>query len=173
MLPLFAASVPLKADPLEPFNRGVFGLNSSIGAQLEGASSSDLAATVADPLVAVIGNVSGNLHEPLNFTNALLQGRECAAGVSLRRFLMNSTLGIGGIFDVAATKGGLAAYRTDFGETLGVWGVPSGPYLVLPALGPTNARGVAGAALEMFADPVNVPVAMMGSNMAGTIVGSI
>ena len=102
-----------------------------------------------------IHNFLVNLREPLTFVNDLAQGRDCAAGASLRRFMVNSTLGVAGIFDVARELG-VEAHDNDFGQTLAVWGLPSGPYMVLPVLGPSDLRAVSGTAVEFFADPVDL-----------------
>lgn len=161
-LPLLAIGcAKLSADPIEPLNRATSSLNGGLTSLIGGGNAGS--STEGDlGGLAVISNIATNLREPLNFTNALLQGRECAAGVSLRRFLTNTTLGVGGLFDVARSSGGLQPYNTDFGETMGIWGVPSGGYLVLPLLGPTNVRGVVGTGIEFVADPVNIPLAKVG-----------
>jgi len=152
-------------DPLAASNRRVFALNAAIDEAL-GGSATGGGDTVIGPFTTVVKNVAGNMREPLNFTNAILQGRACAAGVSLRRFLTNSTIGLGGIVDVAKDYGGLEAYKTDFGITLGIWGVPSGDYVVLPLFGPADERGVAGLLVEYAVDPVDLPIALWGSAIA-------
>lgn len=151
----------LNADPLEPVNRTVWEFNAHI-ADIFGQTPG-YAGAPQDFIVTGLSNITGNLREPLNFANALLQGRDCAAGVSLRRFLTNSTLGAGGLFDVAKTQGGISEYRTGFGETLGVWGASAGPYAVLPLFGPTNARGISGTAIEFAADPMSIAASRLGS----------
>ena len=86
-----------------------------------------------------IANFFSNLSDPLIALNQLLQGKPDKAASDLPRFVVNSTLGVGGLFD-PASEFGLEKHNEDFGQTLGVWGVPSGPYLVLPLLGPSNLR---------------------------------
>ena len=158
---LLAGCATLNADPFEPVNREVFEFNTTV-ARAIGAGEGSEEASMTAPVLDVAKNVLSNLREPMNFANAVLQGRDCAAGVALRRFLTNSTIGLAGTIDVAKTYGGLDAYETDFGETMGVWGLPPGPYLMLPLLGPANARGVAGFAAEYFLDPVDHGLARAG-----------
>lgn len=163
VLDLLAGCATLNADPFEPINREVFEFNTSVARAIGAGEGSD-EASVAAPVLDVAKNVLSNLREPMNFANAVLQGRDCAAGVALRRFLTNSTIGLAGTFDVAKTYGGLDAYETDAGETLGIWGLPPGPYLTLPLLGPANARGIAGFTAEYFLDPVDYGFARAGWN---------
>jgi phospholipid-binding lipoprotein MlaA len=147
-------------DPLESLNRPAYTFNKSLRNAImpsEGGPSDGLAA-VWQP----VHNVLVNLREPLVFANDLAQGRECAAGASLRRFMVNSTLGVGGLFDVAK-RNGIEAHDNNFGQTLGTWGVPAGPYLVLPLLGPTDVRGTVGEAAEYFIDPVDIGLQRAGA----------
>lgn len=143
-------------DPFEPANRQAYEFNRVLNATVLAPLNSATGDPVIRPIRGVVHNVLQNLREPMTFANDLLQGHECAAGQTLRRFMVNSTLGVAGLFDVAKSHGNLDSHDNDFGVTLGVWGVPAGPYLVLPALGPTDARGVAGTAVEYFADPVDI-----------------
>lgn len=138
-------------DPLEPINRQIFAFNASISGPLEDVRDDAPSGAVWRG----IHNFLVNLREPLTFVNDLAQGRDCAAGASLRRFMVNSTLGVAGVFDVAKELG-VEAHDNDFGQTLAVWGFPSGPYMVLPVLGPSDLRAVSGTAVEFFADPVDV-----------------
>jgi phospholipid-binding lipoprotein MlaA len=102
-----------------------------------------------------VHNVLRNLAAPTIFVNDVLQGEPDRAGETLGRFLLNSSVGIGGIFD-AATPIGIPGHGEDFGQTLGKWGVGEGPFLMLPLLGPSNPRDVAGLATDVFLlDPTN------------------
>jgi phospholipid-binding lipoprotein MlaA len=139
------------ADPFEPVNRRIFAFNTVVHRAL--GSAADEADTTS-PLLLAAHNFLVNLREPLVFTNDLLQGRECAAGASLRRFMVNSTLGVGGIVDVGKDLG-VDAHENDFGQTLAVWGIPAGPYIMLPLVGASDLRGATGMAVEYFADPVD------------------
>jgi phospholipid-binding lipoprotein MlaA len=100
-----------------------------------------------------VSNFFSNLREPIVILNGLLQGKFKQAGSDLGRFLMNSTVGLYGLFDVA-TKAGLKKHDEDFGQTLGRWGVKDGPYLVLPLFGPSGVRDGIGLAVDIQVDPV-------------------
>lgn len=135
------AHVPVETeeDPWEGFNRSMFSFNSAIdGAILKPVAKGykDVTPTAVQKGVS---NFFSNLGEVGNITNNLLQGKWDATASSTWRFIINSTAGWFGIFDVASELG-LKEYDEDFGQTLGYWGVSSGPYLVLPFLGPSTVR---------------------------------
>jgi phospholipid-binding lipoprotein MlaA len=138
-LPTQAASADLPSDPLEPFNRGMFVVNDALDkvAIRPLAKGYDLIM----PAVAQrgVGNFFANLYDVTSVFNSILQWRWPEAAHSSGRVVVNSTLGLAGIFDVA-TPMGLDRYRTDFGHTLALWGVPEGPYLMLPLFGPRTFR---------------------------------
>lgn len=164
--PLARAEIESLNDPFEPANRKIHEFNSAIRKVVllpvvETYNSASLM-----PLRTGLGNVLGNLREPLVFVNDLAQGRDCAAGATLQRFMINSTVGIAGLMDVARTHVGIEAHDNDFGLTLGVWGVPEGPYVVLPLLGPSHLRGVVGLGVEYFFDPMDLMFA--GAGVMGT-----
>ncbi len=141
-------------DPLEPFNRAVFGFNRLVDGVLV-RPVGELYGLLPAPVRSGVGNVLDNLREPVVFVNELLQGKRERAGVAFARFFVNTTLGIGGLFDVAAALG-LERRQEDFGQTLAVWGVPEGPYLVLPLIGPTSPRDLAGDLVDsLLFDPFN------------------
>lgn len=170
--PAARAEVELINDPLEPLNREIYGFNTEVRRALEPLRK---ATTPGEPLAPIwigIRNVLVNLRQPLVFVNDLAQGRECAAGASLRRFMVNSTLGVGGIFDVAASYG-IDAHDNDFGRTLAVFGIPDGPYLMLPILGPADLRATAGIAAEYFADPVDIGLRRVGASAAGWSIAAL
>jgi phospholipid-binding lipoprotein MlaA len=100
-----------------------------------------------------IGNFSANLRTPLNIINQFLQGKGRDGLSETGRFLANSTFGLGGLLDVA-TDMGLEAKDEDFGETLAVWGIPDGPYVVLPFMGPGTLRDTLAMPLNILADPL-------------------
>lgn len=144
-------------DPIEGVNRAVFGLNEGADILILHPVSEIYKGVVPDPIRTAISNFLHNLREPLNLINSLLQGDTDQAAVSGKRFLVNTTAGIGGLIDVAADHG--LAYRgEDFGQTLGVWGVGNGPYVVLPLLGPSTLRDTAGIAVDTAGDPVRLTV---------------
>jgi phospholipid-binding lipoprotein MlaA len=101
-----------------------------------------------------VHNFLGNLSLPTIFVNDMLQGELSRAGKSMWRLVINSTLGVGGFWD-PASKIGIAGHGEDFGQTLAVWGVGEGPYLVLPFFGPSNPRDAAGLVVDAAIDPTN------------------
>jgi phospholipid-binding lipoprotein MlaA len=104
------------------------------------------------PVRQSIVHFTDNLTAPVDMVNAGLQGKPGNASVSLARFLVNSTVGIFGIFDVASSLG-LNRVDEDFGQTMGVWGIGDGAYLMLPAMGPTTARNLTGDVVDNFVLP--------------------
>lgn len=126
-------------DPLEPFNRAMYTFNDKLDRYFLKPVAKGYRAVVPSPARTGISNFFSNLHEPGVMVNDALQGKFLHAASDLGRFLVNTTIGIYGLFDVA-THFGLERHNEDFGQTLGKWGVGSGPYLVLPFLGPSNFR---------------------------------
>ncbi|PWR23055.1 MlaA family lipoprotein [Zavarzinia compransoris] len=155
-----AAAVP--DDPLEGLNRGVFEVNQAIDASIARPVAAAYSGNVPADLRQGLSNALSNLREPYSFVNDLLQARSCQAAEALIRFLVNSTVGIAGVFDVAGDHLGIGHHDNDFGLTLAAWGIPDGPYLVLPLLGPSNLRDAGGAVLEWFAEPVDLAFAEAG-----------
>ncbi len=139
-------------DPFEPLNRIVFDANDAI----DSAVIKPLAQVYRDAIPEFVRDriraFIDNLQEPRIFVNNLLQGRMDAAGITFGRMYVNTTLGLAGLFDVASERD-LPRQTGDFGETLYFWGVDSGPYLVLPLLGPSNARDAFGMAVDLYTTP--------------------
>jgi phospholipid-binding lipoprotein MlaA len=108
-----------------------------------------------DPVRDSLRDFLRNLREPLIFANNALQGDFEGAGETFARFTLNSTLGVGGLIDVAGRWGQLPYHEEDLGVTFGVWGIPEGPYLVVPLLGPSDPRDLVGQTAEGFGDPFN------------------
>lgn len=134
-------------DPLEGFNRGVYKFNTLFDHYvfLPVVRGYEF---VAPPLVRKgVTNFFANIMETRNFMNSLLQGKAEGCINSLLRFGLNSTLGVGGLWD-PATPAGLRRHPEDFGQTLGVWGLGPGPYLMLPLLGPSNLRDTGGLLVD-------------------------
>lgn len=127
-------------DPLESFNRPIFEFNDTIDRHLIKPSAEFYRDATPNELRQSLNNFFNNLDAPYSAVNSLLQGEWSNAGKSLGRFLINSTLGIFGLFDVAGNDMGIRARDEDFGQTLGAWGVDSGAYVVLPFLPPSNPR---------------------------------
>ena len=142
-------------DPLHGFNRAMWGVNRGLDKAIARPVTKVYQAVTPKPARSGIANFFSNLTEPWSFINALLQGKPERAGRALERFAVNSTVGIGGLMDVAG-KHGKKQQPEDFGQTLAVWGVNGGPYLMLPLLGPTTFRDGTGSIVELFADPVNI-----------------
>lgn len=126
-------------DRFEGYNRAMNSFNSGADRVLIKPLAKGYRAITPDAVERGVSNVFTNLGTPSVFINNLLQGKPKAALTDAGRFVINSTIGFAGIFDVAA-KSGMPAHNEDFGQTLGAWGVPSGPYVVLPFLGPSTVR---------------------------------
>jgi len=131
-------------DPFEPANRKVLDANEALDRWIFEPVTRAYRALVPDPAERAVSRVFRNLSEPASAVNHLLQGEPKLAGETLLRFTVNSTAGLGGIVDVAGGREDLPEHHTDFGATLYRYGTPSGPYLVLPVLGPSTARDAVG-----------------------------
>lgn len=135
----FAAEPPKTADPFEKVNRATHAFNDALDRMLLRPAAKAYRQVVPEPARNAVSNFVTNLEYPTTAVNSALQGKFRDAGTGTLRFVVNSTIGVGGLGD-PATKFGLPASDEDFGQTLGAWGVPSGPYLVLPFLGPSTLR---------------------------------
>jgi len=142
-------------DPIEPFNRQVFDMNMALDKALMKPVARFYADSVPDPARDKIHNFLANLSAPYIFANDILQGEPRLAADTLGRFMINSTFGLLGLFDVAAAGDGPKYHASDMGQTFGVWGAPEGPYLMLPFYGPSNPREVAAKAVGYVADPTD------------------
>lgn len=141
-------------DPLEPMNREVFALNRGLD-RIFFVPTVQRYLGLPEAIRTGLHNILRNLAQPTVGVNDLLQGKPGAAGKAAGRFVINSSLGLAGIFDPASEMG-IAGRAEDFGQTLAVWGVSEGPYLMLPLLGPSNPRDSAGLAIDVFLiDPTN------------------
>jgi len=141
------------ADPLEPMNRAIFSFNETLDEVVAEPLARAYVDVVPEVVRFVAGNFFANLADLWTAGNQLLQGKPAEAASDLGRFTINSTLGFLGLADVASEIG-LERHREDFGQTLGRWGVPTGPYLVLPVFGPSNLRDAGGFAVDMAGDPL-------------------
>ncbi len=140
--------------PSEPMNRGFFQLNRALDAWFLKPLAIMYREFSPPPFQRGIHNFLNNLHTPVVLANDLLQGEMGRAGTTFSRFLVNTTLGVGGLGD-PATELGWQDHSEDFGQTLAVWGLPEGPYLMLPVLGPSNPRDGVALAVDTFVlDPV-------------------
>ena len=138
-------------DPLESMNRAVFGFNDALDRAVVKPVAQAYTDHVHSGVRTMIGNVFGNLGDAWSAVNQLLQGKPMLALSDLGRVLINTTIGFGGLGDPASEMG-IEKHREDFGQTLGRWGVGSGPYLVLPFLGPSTIRDTAGLPLDWYGD---------------------
>jgi phospholipid-binding lipoprotein MlaA len=141
-------------DPLEGWNRQIFAMNEDFDHKVLKPTAEAYVSVVPEVARDGLHNVLSNLDAPITFANDVLQGEVGLASQTAGRFGLNSTLGLGGLIDVA-TPAGIPYHSADFGQTLGVWGVGDDPYLVVPLIGPSNPRDLAGYAADTFADPLN------------------
>ena len=141
-------------DPLEPLNRYFFEVNFFIDSLVLEPVVTAYARIVPDPARGIVRNFFFNLKSPVILANDVLQGDMDRARTTTGRFLANTTIGLAGLFDVAAHFG-WEKHEEDFGQTLGVWGVGEGPYLVLPVIGPSPPRDILGIVGDYFLDPLS------------------
>lgn len=141
-------------DPIEPFNRGMFWFNDKLYFYLFKPIARGYR-VVPEPARESVSNFFSNLGTPVRFANSLLQLKIGDAGSELGRLIINSTLGIGGLFDPAKAWFDLGRKEEDFGQTLGNYGVGSGFYIVWPLLGPSNTRDSVGMVGDFFLDPLH------------------
>ena len=158
-------------DPLEPMNRAIFSFNQFADKILLKPLSLLYRDMVPPEARKGVHNMFGNLRSPVTLANDLLQGDMDRASITVQRFAVNSTAGVGGLFDVAASYG-LEGHREDFGQTLAIWGSGEGVYLVLPILGPSNPRDGVGLLADGFMDPLDY-VAPFGALAARTVVRGV
>lgn len=150
-------------DPYEGFNRGVWAFNDAVDTVAIKPVTTVYRTVTPVPARRGIGRIFANLGEPFSFINNLLQGKPDRALNTLGRFLINSTIGIGGLAD-HATDLGLPPTREDFGQTLAVAGARKSPYLVLPILGPSTIRDAIGTGVQFAADPSQILLSEVGAN---------
>jgi phospholipid-binding lipoprotein MlaA len=160
------------ADPLEPANRIMFGLNDVLYFWVVKPVAQVYAGVVPKPVRTSIGNFFHNVATPARLVNTLLQGKGAAAGTELHRFAINTTIGVLGFGDPAHDRWGLEPSEEDLGQTLAVYGLGDGCYLVLPFLGPSTLRDSLGTLGDQFLDPVRyvepweISIGLSGVNTA-------
>lgn len=140
-------------DPLEPLNRGIYKFNDGVDALLIRPAGSFYSKIVPEWMRTGVSNFFSNINDVIVAVNGLLQLKMNQAGSDVARLVVNSTVGVLGFFDVA-TGIGLEKHEEDFGQTLGYWGIGDGPYIVLPILGPSNARDTVGWVGDYYAWPI-------------------
>lgn len=153
---LFNSSVYAEeVDPFEGFNRDMFYLNERLDQYALRPVAVTYTNIMPNPLERGIGNFFSNLSEITNVANDLLQGKFKQAGCDGGRFLINSTIGMAGFFDVAERAGISKSDGEDFGQTLAVWGVGEGPYLMLPLVGPSTLRDAPSKFIDSLTNPLS------------------
>jgi len=140
-------------DPFENYNRTMYSINDTLDKAIIKPAAQGYDAVLPDAIERVVSNFFSNLNEITVILNDLLQLKFGQAIDDTGRFLLNSTVGIAGIFDVAGYAG-YESHDEDFGQTLGVWGVEQGAYIVLPFFGPSTTRDTVGLVGDIFTDPV-------------------
>lgn len=148
-------------DPLEPMNRAVFDFNRAADTYAIKPAAQAYRAVMPKFGRERVHNVVSNLNSPLILANDVLQGEPDRAVQTFFRAMLNTTFGLGGFIDVA-TPAGIPPHDEDFGQTLAVWGVGEGPYLMLPIFGPSNPRDASGLVAEFFADPFDIWMGNIG-----------
>jgi phospholipid-binding lipoprotein MlaA len=152
---------PTKEDPYEPFNRSMFSVHEAVDGAVIKPVAQGYVAVVPEPIRTGVSNFFGNIDDIFSGVNSVLQGNGNRAGDAFGRVLLNSSFGLGGIFDLASMMG-ITKDRNDFGITFGKWGFPQGPYLFVPGFGPTTARDGAGWIVRLYTGPLgfipDVPV---------------
>ena len=143
-------------DPFQGFNRAMFGFNDKLTTYALRPVAHGYALIVPLPARTGISNFFDNLQFPVRFVNSVLQGKLQRSAQETGKFVFNSTFGIGGLFRVSDHVSGLSDIPPeDFGQTLGVWGLPPGPYLVIPVLGPSDCRDIVGFAVDWAITPLD------------------
>jgi len=139
-------------DPLEETNRAIFGFNQAVDQAALIPVAKTYRTVLPPPMQQSIHDFLQNLNNPVIFANDVLQGQFNLAGQTFARTAINSTIGVGGMFDVAKVIG-IPHHSNDMGITLATWGIAEGPYVMMPVLGPSNPRDIVGSIADGFADP--------------------
>ena len=150
--PVERAAFEQNNDPLEPLNRQTLDLNLFVDRILLKPATKIYIAMLPEDGRDALRHALDNMKEPVVVINNVLQGELERAGITVERFVVNTTLGVAGLIDIAK-QWGLDKQTGDFGQTLFAWGVPDGPYLILPLLGPSNPRDALGMAADSYIDP--------------------
>jgi phospholipid-binding lipoprotein MlaA len=140
-------------DPLEPLNRVSFRINDTLDTYILAPVARAYVYALPGAVRQPVHNLLQNMTTPVLFINDVAQTRPKHAGTTFMRFVINTTVGVGGLFDVAAGWG-YPAHGNDFGRTLALWGVPEGPFLFLPLLGPSDPRDATGYGVDVAFDPL-------------------
>lgn len=161
------------SDPLEGYNRAMYKFNDAVDTAVLKPVARGYDAVVPAPISQGVSNFFSNLNDITVIINDLFQGKFYQAYRDTHRFVLNTTVGVAGIFDVASLSG-FTKNNEDFGQTLGVWGAEPGAYVVLPFFGPRNVRDTFGLVGDMFTDPVmyvegdDARIALVGTRVIDT-----
>ena len=155
-------------DPYEKFNRSMFNVNDAVDRNALKPAATAYKAVLPSFVQTGVNNFFSNLSDLWSSANNVMQGKGERGLSDFTRVLINSTFGLGGVLDLASDAG-LAKHNEDFGQTLGYWGVPSGPYIMLPILGPSTLRDTAGLPVDIAADPWGYGISSRARNI-GTVV---
>lgn len=153
-LGLSACATGPQNDPWARYNQPMFAGNKAVDQAMFEPVAKSYLRTAPQPTRNGVHNVLANLRASTDVLNNLLQGKPGGSVNTVSRFVINSTIGVGGIFDPAAEEFGIVALPEDFGQTLAVWGVGSGPYAVLPFFGPSNVRDAVGLVVDVVSHPL-------------------
>ena len=148
-------------DPIEPFNRRVFAFNLYLDDYVAKPVARAYRNNVPEFFRDRFRDFYANVTAPVTFINDVLQNESARAAETATRFTVNTFMGIGGLWDVAGQYG-LKRHKEDFGQTLAVWGVKEGPYLMVPFLGPSNPRDLAGKVVDNFLNPISYGISHVG-----------
>ena len=155
-------------DPYEKYNRTVFKFNDAVDRNALKPAATAYKKVLPSFVQTGVNNFFFNLADVWSSANNLMQGKGERGLSDITRFIINSTFGLGGVIDLASDAG-LQRHSEDFGQTLGYWGVPSGPYVMLPLLGPSTLRDTAGLPVDIAADPWGYGISPRARNI-GTVV---
>lgn len=141
-------------DPMEPLNRAVYHFNYTLDGLVLRPAAQVYRGVVPEKGREMVGNALDNIYSPVVFANSVLQADPQNSFATFWRFVLNTTMGLGGLFDVAS-EAGLKNRPADFGQTLAIYGAGPGPYVVLPVIGPSNGRDSMGRLADAFMNPFN------------------
>lgn len=161
------AAVPSKVDPLEPMNRALYQVHDTLDTNVVKPVAESYVTVVPTFMRTAFANVFNNIDDLFSAVNGLLQGKPDKAGNDLGRVMVNTFFGLGGLIDIASDAG-IERGNEDFGQTFAVWGLPQGPYLFIPLLGPTTVRDGTGVLVRIAVGPVGyVPNVALRNSIYG------
>ncbi len=147
------ATTTSRVDPFEQWNRAMYSVHESVDSAIIKPVAQQYVTVIPELVRTGVSNFFGNIDDLFTGINDALQGKGDRAGDAFGRVLLNSTFGLGGIFDLASMAG-IAKDKNDFGLTFGKWGAPDGPYLFIPLFGPTTVRDGTGWIVRIYASPI-------------------